>query len=187
LTWRVYEDDFFPYVTNDTFWRLHQWDGSADGYWTGFYTSRPQLKGDVRSAENVLRHAEILYSFSRISFQWNRQESFQRMETLRQSTAECCHHDAVAGTSTDPVVEMYEDHLHNGEDNVYNVTLEAVRQQMVNNQSMEAPELAMDSFKIAANLNQGQTIAVVLHNALGWSVNTFYRIFSTRRSYTKVL
>ncbi len=92
----MYKGDFFPYVTNNTFWESVGWDDSATGYWTGFYSSRSALKGDVRFAEVVLRSSEILYSLTRIDLVcWNRQDSFDRLDTLRTATGECCHHDAV--------------------------------------------------------------------------------------------
>lgn len=45
------EDDFLPYDDNDESW------------WTGFYTSRPQLKGTIRKAEAHLRIVDNLFSF----------------------------------------------------------------------------------------------------------------------------
>jgi hypothetical protein len=35
-----------------------------DGYWSGYFTSRPNLKDFTRYGERVLRYAELLYAMS---------------------------------------------------------------------------------------------------------------------------
>ena len=47
-TWSVKTDDFFPYA--DAPW----------SYWTGYFTSRPALKGYVRTSNNVLQACKQL-------------------------------------------------------------------------------------------------------------------------------
>ena len=42
-TWEVKKDDFFPYAHCD------------HCYWTGYFTSRPTLKGYIRESNNVLQ------------------------------------------------------------------------------------------------------------------------------------
>jgi hypothetical protein len=48
LTWSVKTDDFFPYA-----------DG-PHAFWTGYFTSRPALKGYVRTRSNLLHSTEKL-------------------------------------------------------------------------------------------------------------------------------
>ena len=43
LTWEVKKDDFFPYAHCD------------HCFWTGYFTSRPTLKGYIRDSNNVLQ------------------------------------------------------------------------------------------------------------------------------------
>ena len=49
--WGVKTDDFFPYAH------------CAHCYWTGFYTSRPTLKGYVRQNNNLLQVLILLYYY----------------------------------------------------------------------------------------------------------------------------
>jgi hypothetical protein len=48
MTWPLKSGDFFPYK-----WDPHQ-------YWTGYYTSRPTLKGFIRRGGEYLRAARTL-------------------------------------------------------------------------------------------------------------------------------
>ena len=50
-TWSVKTDDFFPYA--DAPW----------SYWTGYFTSRPALKGYVRTSNNVLQACKQMETF----------------------------------------------------------------------------------------------------------------------------
>jgi hypothetical protein len=51
----VYHGDFFPYA------------GEAEQYWTGFYTSRPNLKQYIRHLSNVAISSSNLYSFGMLN------------------------------------------------------------------------------------------------------------------------
>lgn len=46
LTWPTKSDDFFPYASGN------------HSYWTGYFTSRPTLKGYVRKTNNFLQVSE---------------------------------------------------------------------------------------------------------------------------------
>ena len=51
--------DFFPYADN------------KDSYWTGYYVSRPLLKGECRRTYATVRSAEVLFALTRQhSLQW---------------------------------------------------------------------------------------------------------------------
>lgn len=49
LRWPTKTDDFLPYAS------------SPHSYWTGFYTSRPTLKGFIRSSGAYLRAAQNFF------------------------------------------------------------------------------------------------------------------------------
>lgn len=51
LTWPTKSDDFFPYASGN------------HSYWTGYFTSRPTLKGYVRKTNNFLQVSETFYFF----------------------------------------------------------------------------------------------------------------------------
>ncbi|XP_055388749.1 uncharacterized protein LOC129617622 [Condylostylus longicornis] len=81
-------DDFFPYSDR------------PGSYWTGFYSSRPNLK----------RRAMKLYFPSNYRF-----SGF-----VRVTTAVLQHHDAITGTSKKHVINDYSKRLSNSQDRAYN-------------------------------------------------------------------
>lgn len=96
--------DFFPYADN------------PNSYWTGFYTSRPALKGYIQTRQNLL-HALDQFSFYTLPFfsssssvSSGNGESliFQGpLFPLRNASAVVLHHDAITGTCRDHVAENY--------------------------------------------------------------------------------
>lgn len=95
----VFEGDFFPYADNE------------DSYWTGYYTTRPQLKEKSRKLQHLLRAAEMLYTIVRGSPAPNLdtartplplafwENKFKDIDRARFETALFLHHDAITGTS----------------------------------------------------------------------------------------
>jgi len=113
--------DFFPYA-----------DGEF-AYWTGFFSSRPYLKGLIREVGNYL--AKVSYNIfdlilnvkgleakiQRSWFNMGKQEenaksklfkdfidkNIQKLYELREVLAVCQHHDAVSGTARELVSQDY--------------------------------------------------------------------------------
>jgi hypothetical protein len=97
--------DFFPYS-----------DISKD-YWTGYYSSRPCLKGLVRDAGRFLEYTNMFLFNQVISnsisrFQLN--PLLNKINILRRELALAQHHDAVAGTAREEVSQDYIKRLQNG-------------------------------------------------------------------------
>jgi lysosomal alpha-mannosidase len=98
LTWDVKTDDFFPYANN------------KHSYWTGFYTSRPALKGYVREMNSFLqtcRHFE--------QYVGGPGQSGMTSDKLAQAMGVAQHHDAVSGTEKQHVADDYAMRLHIGQ------------------------------------------------------------------------
>ncbi|KAJ8263830.1 hypothetical protein GJAV_G00141780, partial [Gymnothorax javanicus] len=94
LTWSVKTDDFFPYA-----------DG-AHNFWTGYFTSRPALKGYERVSNGLLQvcnQLEVLAGPSSRKGPHGNGDS----ETLRMAMAVAQHHDAVSGTEKQHVANDY--------------------------------------------------------------------------------
>ena len=94
--WTLKTDDWFPYADQ------------KHAYWTGYFTSRPALKGYIRSLSNYLqfcRHIEttILNNTTTLS-----------SENLWQALSVAQHHDAISGTSKEHVAKDYAKRLYKG-------------------------------------------------------------------------
>jgi len=92
--------DFFPYDDND------------DSWWTGYFTSRPGLKGLVRQSEAELRNVDNLSSYLAASSKGaGRRISVPGLspdiDQLHQALGIAQHHDAVSGTEKQAVAENY--------------------------------------------------------------------------------
>lgn len=92
-TWPLKFDDFFPYAS------------SANGYWTGYFTSRPALKGYVRKLSSYLQAARQL------EFMTGRQKFGPNTDSLEEAMAILQHHDGVSGTEKQHVADDYSKRL----------------------------------------------------------------------------
>jgi len=95
LTWTVKTDDYFPYA-----------DG-PHAFWTGYFVSRPAVKGYVRDMSSYLqtcRHFEVVTKPSSVSSGY-----------LAQAMGVAQHHDAVSGTEKQHVAFDYAKRISIGE------------------------------------------------------------------------
>uniref|UniRef100_A0A3B3TKP9 Alpha-mannosidase n=1 Tax=Poecilia latipinna TaxID=48699 RepID=A0A3B3TKP9_9TELE len=146
LTWDVRgSEDFLPY--------------STEPYqaWTGFYASRNVLKGVARRASSRLHAAETLFTRYRISFpdgpvakDW----ALEKLRALRWAVAEVQHHDAITGTESPKVAEMYVQHLLQG--------------------MMGAEELLAALFLLPQNQDVSGALEqhVIVYNPLAWNITS---------------
>jgi hypothetical protein len=98
IEWPTKYDDMFPYADN------------ADGFWTGYFTSRAHLKGFVRRGSKELNAIYKLASVECLKSNADEKkiqadlatalELFKKMGVLQ-------HHDAVAGTAKQHVTDDY--------------------------------------------------------------------------------
>eukprot|EP01116_Phalansterium_solitarium_P021418 TRINITY_DN664_c0_g1_i1.p1 TRINITY_DN664_c0_g1~~TRINITY_DN664_c0_g1_i1.p1 ORF type:complete len:981 (-),score=289.32 TRINITY_DN664_c0_g1_i1:155-3097(-) len=163
-TWPTRDNtDWFPYAD------------SPGSYWSGYFTSRPALKGYVRSRENTLRAAETLHASVRVGAQFaNYSDDIAALEQLRQASGEATHHDAVAGTSNPWVVVMYADHLAAGTGAV-EPTMTSNIAKLATGTSGKSPSLTLDPSTMA-QLAPGQPVAMLVYNALSWNVTQPVRV-----------
>uniref|UniRef100_A0A0K8SVP2 Alpha-mannosidase n=1 Tax=Lygus hesperus TaxID=30085 RepID=A0A0K8SVP2_LYGHE len=93
-TWPAKEnEDFFPYCSYER------------KFWTGYYTSRANLKYYIARANNIL---QVIKKVGAYSNTWN---SFDEFEVER-AVALAQHHDAIAGTQRQHVANDYALYLH---------------------------------------------------------------------------
>jgi lysosomal alpha-mannosidase len=102
IKWSEYKNyDFFPYAENPY------------SYWTGYFTSRPFLKGFVRETGNYLTTSSkfivehMLKNAAKFTKASKIDRAITRLYDLRANLAICQHHDAVSGTAKEKVSEDY--------------------------------------------------------------------------------
>jgi hypothetical protein len=170
VTWPVKTDDFFPYSDD--------WDG----YWTGYFTSRPSLKKNVRSSSGYLQASKQLEALFGATV-----GLAGCTDALARSQAIAQHHDAVAGTAKQHVAYDYAARLGRGVNAAVNCTNEALASALPKlGSGASAPQLfqcglqymnesrCVSPVPLPAGLPNdpaGQlSFAVLLYNPLGWNL-----------------
>ncbi|XP_048220300.1 epididymis-specific alpha-mannosidase [Perognathus longimembris pacificus] len=105
-TWSVRDHhDFLPYSSE-------RWQA-----WTGFFTSRSSLKGLARRASALLYAGESMFT----RYLWPSPRgaldpawALRQLRRLRWAVSEVQHHDAITGTESPKVSDMYTEHLATG-------------------------------------------------------------------------
>ena len=107
--WPLKWDDFFPYADD------------PHSYWSGYFTSRPTLKGYVRWSGSLLRSIENLvghFVFSDLYSLEKLAEWQKPIDKFLQIMGVLQHHDAVAGTEKQHVAFDYDRRLARGRNDV---------------------------------------------------------------------
>ncbi|ETO32078.1 hypothetical protein RFI_05039, partial [Reticulomyxa filosa] len=152
LTWNLETNEFFPY------------DDRAHAWWTGYFTSRPQLKEFIRSRENILRPAEQWFAFAK-NLNWfttypkvfNQTQILNNITYLRYAIDSAQHHDGVTGTATKPQPMI-------------TCTLIPFTEQVAPyflKKGSNVPPLVRDE-SLISSLTDDNVLAVVLYNSLAW-------------------
>jgi alpha-mannosidase len=105
MKWEVRSDDIFPLADND------------HNYWSGYFTSRPALKRQVRVATNFLtsaRQLEVIAKPTKVTPVTARPAppvgtSFT--DSLEGTIGVATHHDGMSGTSRQDVADDYEQRI----------------------------------------------------------------------------
>ena len=97
VQWPITTDDFFPYADGP-----HQ-------FWTGYFTSRPALKGYVRSSSALFTAARLLQSVV-----GGEEDPLMELNRLEEAMGVTQHHDAVSGTAKQHVAFDYARRLSAG-------------------------------------------------------------------------
>ncbi|ESW33614.1 hypothetical protein PHAVU_001G084700 [Phaseolus vulgaris] len=166
--WPIKTDDFFPYADR------------ANGYWTGYFTSRPAIKRYVRLMSGYYLAARQLEFFR------GRMNSGPNTDSLADALAIAQHHDAVTGTEKQHVANDYSKRLAIG----YREAEELVSSSLAC--LVESPLLSrcqnpVPKFQQCPLLNisycpasevdlvQGKNLVILVYNSLGWWRNEVIR------------
>ncbi|KAE9604237.1 putative alpha-mannosidase [Lupinus albus] len=167
--WPLKTDDFFPYADR------------INAYWTGYFTSRPALKGYVRSMSGYYLAARQLEYFK------GKSALGPKTDSLADALAIAQHHDALSGTSKQHVANDYAKRLSIGYTEAEKVVAEslacltdaATKTDCSSSQVkfQQCPLLNITHCPASeANLSYGKNLVVVIYNPLGWKRDDVIRI-----------
>ena len=119
-----YDGDFFTYSDTD------------NDYWSGYFTTRPFLKKTIRTTENQLRTAQILFSLIQ-SFLPNeiKKENYNILKEASETLGLLQHHDAITGTAKQVVVNDYIHLLTNSKKKIANIASKSLLSLICENQN----------------------------------------------------
>ncbi|KAM1014842.1 hypothetical protein ACFX14_044776 [Malus domestica] len=161
--WPLKTDDFFPYADK------------PNAYWTGYFTSRPALKGYVRSMSGYYQAARQLEFFR------GRSDSGPNTDALADALAIAQHHDAVSGTERQHVAADYAMRLSIGYLQAEKVVASSLAY-LSKSESRSGQEQTCPLLNISycppseAVLSNGKNLVVVVYNPLGWKREEVIRI-----------
>ncbi|XP_010929675.1 alpha-mannosidase At3g26720 [Elaeis guineensis] len=168
-SWPLKTDDFFPYADD------------PNAYWTGYFTSRPALKGYVRTMSAYYLAARQL------EFLKGRNSSGPTTDSLADALAIAQHHDAVTGTEKQHVANDYAKRLSIG----YAEAEKLVESSLA---CLTSPDSKSGCYKPVVKFKQcpllnisycppseldlstGKSLVVLVYNSLGWKREDVIRI-----------
>ncbi|PPE00898.1 hypothetical protein GOBAR_DD02060 [Gossypium barbadense] len=161
--WPLKTDDYFPYADR------------INAYWTGYFTSRPALKGYVRTMSGYYLAARQL------EFLKGRSKAGPNTDYLADALALAQHHDAVSGTSKQHVANDYAKRLSIGYEEaakVVETSLASITRSSSKTDSGNKCLLLNISYcpSSEVDLSSGKNLVVVVYNPLGWKREDIIRI-----------
>ncbi|XP_022977427.1 alpha-mannosidase [Cucurbita maxima] len=167
-SWPLKTDDFFPYADRE------------HAYWTGFFTSRPAFKGYIRMLSGYYLAARQL------EFLVGRRSSGPNTYSLGDALGIAQHHDAVTGTAKQHTTNDYTKRLAAGSSEaeaVVNSALVCLGQKKLGDhceisKTLSQCPLLNISFcpPTEQDIQEGNSLVVVVYNPLGWIRNDIVRI-----------
>ncbi|XP_072039300.1 lysosomal alpha-mannosidase-like [Amphiura filiformis] len=166
-TWTTKSDDFFPYAD------------AANDFWTGYFTSRPAIKGYVRQANNFLqicKQLEVLGGMQKTG----------SSVTLKKAMGVAQHHDAVSGTEKQHVANDYAKRIGMGISSCESV-VNSVLNNMMTNGTSRPPQGSFCGYlniSICPSTEDAQMFTVTAYNPVAHMVHTPVRVPVNGNSYT---
>ncbi|KAL3512072.1 hypothetical protein ACH5RR_024789 [Cinchona calisaya] len=160
-SWPVKTDDYFPYADR------------INGYWTGYFTSRPAIKRYVRMLSGYYVAARQLEFFK------GRDEAGPTSDSLGDALGIAQHHDAVSGTEQQHVANDYAKRLTIGYKQAEDVVSESLAY-ISESSSKSGRKKSVPKFQqcplmnisycppTEVDLSLGKKLVVVIYNSLGW-------------------
>lgn len=147
-TWTTKTDDFFPYADE------------PHAVWAGYFTSRPAVKGYVRSSSNYLQACRQL----EIQAPSESASSFVLWEAMGLAQ----HHDAVSGTEKQHVAYDYARHLSEGNAECKTVIDDSLSTLIAGSaQTLEFNNCPFLNQSVCGPTTAGNNLAIVVYSAIG--------------------
>ncbi|XP_076828184.1 epididymis-specific alpha-mannosidase-like isoform X2 [Brachyhypopomus gauderio] len=164
LSWQVRgSHDFLPYSTE------------SFQAWTGFYASRNVLKGVARRASSLLHAAESLFVQYRVRYpdgSVQKELALDKLKALRWAVSEVQHHDAITGTESPKVADMYMEHLTQGMMGVQELLSAMFNLHQESDISTAGYRSNPDNTEPSQDLEQH----IIVYNPLAWNTTTYINI-----------
>ncbi|KAJ6837233.1 putative alpha-mannosidase isoform X1 [Iris pallida] len=168
-SWPLKTDDFFPYADR------------ANGYWTGYFTSRPAFKGYVRLMSAYYLAARQLEFFK------GRSSAGPTTDSLADALAIAQHHDAVSGTEKQHVADDYAKRLYKGYVEAESLVKSSLAclTESASNSGCKNPKTKFEQCPLLnvsycppseVDLSSGKSLVVLVYNSLGWKREDVIRI-----------
>ncbi|KYQ91114.1 EGF-like domain-containing protein [Tieghemostelium lacteum] len=179
----IYDGDFFPYITDDE-------------PWTGYYSTHPVFKRQVREFSNILKNTDIFYTFANQLLTKSNNEYnnglFNQLQSSRYSLALAQHHDAISGTARSFVMNDYAKQLNHSRINTFNTlsnTLEVLLLNNFNSSNKGGNRFTSNNLINLEDLKNGQVLSMVYLNSLGWTLQRHisFRVYSSNSIYLERL
>ena len=165
-------DDYFPYASD------------PHAYWTGYFTSRPALKGMIRAGNNLLQICKQLGALT--DRDWVPGPNGE-VTVLREAMGVLQHHDAVTGTAKQAVTFDYAQRLAEGFHNCEQV-IDFAMKNLSTKHSQANVKLDIQFCNLVnisqCDVTEGSTqFVVTLYNPLVRQVTKYVRVPVTATSF----
>uniref|UniRef100_A0A7E4VQL4 Alpha-mannosidase n=1 Tax=Panagrellus redivivus TaxID=6233 RepID=A0A7E4VQL4_PANRE len=156
-------DDTFPHAT------------ANHSYWTGYFTSKPVMKGLVRSSSAFLQLVRTLDALALLP----NDENADAIEKLERAAALAQHHDAVTGTSKENVTQDYQRRLLQGWEGGQKAILTSVKKISNTPENVTLPQpviCLLSNESICAVTKTEEKVAITIYNSFNHPSKIIARI-----------
>eukprot|EP00118_Oscarella_pearsei_P014340 m.122439 g.122439 ORF g.122439 m.122439 type:complete len:993 (+) comp37781_c0_seq1:117-3095(+) len=147
-SWTLKTDDFLPHSSK------------PHSYWSGFFTSRPSLKGYSRWANNWLQICKQLEAIAG--------PNDNTSESLRLALGVLQHHDAITGTERQAVTYDYQLRISKGSDSCALLASNSLRK-LAEKGAVSMPEINycfLTNVSVCSATEKAESFAVIVYNPL---------------------
>ncbi|XP_017099273.3 lysosomal alpha-mannosidase-like [Drosophila bipectinata] len=159
-TWPNKTQDFFPYGSDD------------NGYWTGYFTSRPTQKRFERDGNHMLQVAKQLSVFADLKSDQQKED----LEYLREIMGVMQHHDAITGTEKQAVSNDYDRLLYDAILGGANTAADALRKLTDQPNGEFESCLNLNISVCAFTAENADNLVVTLYNPLAHTSTQYVRV-----------